>query len=346
MKQHLNKTFLGLAILSASTVGFAEEKPTSKFYGSFRLGIDTIDAGTSDDGANGRDYLSRIGFKTSVSIKDGLEGLVQVEYGLRSDNLVDFQQDGDPTLRLAMIGLKGNWGEVYYGSQTLLWHKFVRSSYFSDGLDTVRQGAIRDDDLLQYYYKKGGFTLGLGTQTEGQDGDSFDQFQIGGEYVTGPIKLQAAYSQDERGDNTGGLWGLRAWWTVNKHLQFSAYTHQADEDYDLYTGGSTGVIRLRDSSVEGRVDGLRGCSREDRNSTGVYGKYSFGSNQIHTRYAVDSCDDSGDVDSIKVEYIYFLNKYYRVWVAYEDLSNDDGRTPSTSSGDDFSLFQVGARADF
>lgn len=342
---NLNILFM-LLVLTIPLSSVAEEQPTTDFYGSLRVGINIVDAGTSYDGANGRDYLSRLGLKAKFPIRDGLEGSAQVEYGLRSDNKVDFQQNGDTTLRLAMIGLKGDAGEIYYGSQTLLWHKFVRSSYFSDGLDTVRQGAIRDDDLLQYYYKNGRFTLGLGTQTEGEDGDSFDQFQIGAEYSTGPIKIQAAYSQDERGENTGSLSGLRAWWTINEQTLLSAYRHQADKDFDLYAGSSSGAVVVRDPSTEQQFNGIRSCSGEDRSSTGVYGRYSFGLNQVHARYAVDSCDQAGDVNSFKFEYVNFLTKYYRVWVAFEDISSDEKRKPITSSGKDFSLIQMGVRADF
>ena len=45
---------LGALIATSSTV-FAEDVKTS-FYGSLRLGVDYVDAGTVDDAANGRDY--------------------------------------------------------------------------------------------------------------------------------------------------------------------------------------------------------------------------------------------------------------------------------------------------
>ena len=347
----MNKRYIPLAIFAysiglASPFTIAQEDPSVDFYGSIRTGVDNVDADTQDDGANGRDFLSRVGFKSQLAISDRLSGFAQVEYGLRSDNLVDIQQNGDPTLRLALVGLQGSWGQISYGSQTLLWHKYVRNSYFSDGLDSVRQGAIRDDDLLQYTHSIGALSFGLGAQFEGQDGDSVDQLQIGGQYTAGPVKLQAAYSSDERGENTGGLLGLRAFWQVTEQFLVSAYTHRADEDYDLYAGSATGNVRLRDASIEGRVNGIPSCVGEERDSTGLYGSYRIGSNLFHARYAVDNCKDAGDVDSIKVEYVRFLNKKYRAWIAYEDLSNDDGRRPTTSSGSDMSELQVGVRFDF
>ena len=94
-------------------------------YGSIRLGMDYVDAGTGDDAINGRDYLSRVGINAKKRIGEGLALVGTVEYGLRSDNLVDLQQNGDPTLRLAYVGVQSDdYGSLYYGSQTIVFHRF------------------------------------------------------------------------------------------------------------------------------------------------------------------------------------------------------------------------------
>ncbi|QZD96134.1 porin [Qipengyuania gelatinilytica] len=323
-----------------------DDKFQVNFKGSLRLGFDYIDAGTDDDSLNGRDYLSRISVNAKKRVADGVALVGTIEYGLRSDNLVDFQQNADPTLRLAYVGVQSDdYGSLYYGSQTIVFHRFVRSSYFSDGLDSTRLGSIRDDDMLQYYYSTGGLTVGLATQTENQDGDSFDQFQIGAEYDFDIAKIQVAGIKDNRGGNNGTLWGVRGWVFPADGLKLSAYHHQQTDDFDLY-GGSTGTVRLRDAATEGRVDGIPNCSGESRSVTGVFGSYRFGGNELLGRYAVDSCDISGDVNSYKVEYAHHLSKDARLWVAFETLDNDVLRAPSSSSGESLSQFQVGARYDF
>ena len=337
--------FLGSLFLCSAPNLHATENPTLDAYASLRLGIDYIDAGTDDDGANGRDFLSRVGIKGSMPLDNGLTGVLQLEYGARDDNLVDFNQNGQPTLRLASVGIKGSFGEVHFGSQTLIWHRFVRGSYFSDANDTIRQGAIRDDDLLQYYYRAGSWLIGAGLQFEGQDGDSMDQFQLGSQYERGDVKLQLAYSKDNRGDLNGDLWGAKAWWNVTNAITLSAYTHIASEDFDLYAGSSTGNVRLRDSSIEGNVNGIPDCRNEERQSSGIYFSLRNASHQIHTRYAVDSCDISGDVESIKVEYVHHLSKKFRAWLSFEDLSNDEARLPASSSGEEMSELQIGLRFD-
>ncbi|MXO64805.1 porin [Altererythrobacter endophyticus] len=316
------------------------------FYGSLRLGMDYVDAGTPDDAINGRDFLSRVGINARKRIGDGVALVGTVEYGLRSDNLVDLQQNGDPTLRLGYVGLQSEkYGSLYYGSQSMVFHRFVRGSYFGDGLDSVRLGSIRDDDMLQYYYSTGNLTVGAAVQSERQDGDSLDQFQLGAEYDFKIAKLQVAAIKDNQGINTGTLWGVRGWIYPVDGVTLSAYRHQQTEDFDIYRG-STGTIRLRDAETEGRVDGIPNCPGQSRSATGVYASYRTGGNQIHGRFAVDSCDVSGNVKSYKIEYMRHLSKDARLWVGYETLDNDPLRAPASSSGDSMSQVELGVRYDF
>jgi predicted porin len=335
-----------LALSTASTLATAQPTVDTQVYGSLRLGFDVIDAGTDDDGGNGRDFLSRVGAKAELPLQPDLTAVAQVEYGTRAENGVDFKQNDGPGLRLANIGLKGRLGEVRVGSQTLVWHRFVRGAHFSDANDTLRQGTIRDDDLLQYYFTHGNVSIGASVQAEGQDGDTIDQYQLGGEYKQPMWKLQLALAKDERGDNTGKLWGARLWLMPASGVAFAAYQHRADADFDHYAGSTTGNVRLRDAAIEGDVKGVPSCLGEQRRSQGLYASYHFGNHQLHGRYAEDKCEDSGDVRSHKVEYVAHLHPQARVWLAYEQLDNDEGREPLSSSGDAMSAGQLGLRFDF
>ncbi|ASP39247.1 hypothetical protein CHH28_11420 [Bacterioplanes sanyensis] len=337
---------LMLSCAASSSLASATLPVQAEAYGSVRLGFDVIDAGTQDDGGNGRDFLSRVGVKATLPLQPGLTASGLLEYGTRAENGVDFKQNDAPGLRQAYIGLKGNWGEVRIGSQTMVWHSFVRGAYFSDANDTLRQGTIRDDDLLQYFYRRQSFRFGAALQAEGQDGDSIDQYQLAAEYSQPQWKAQLAWAKDQRGEYTGKLWGARVWLMPSDNWTLSAYRHQADRDYDFYTGSTTGNVRLRDASIEGSVNGVPGCSNEERSSTGVYLSYRSGIHQWHGRYALDECDVAGEVNSKKAEYVAHLHPQARLWLAYEVLDNDATRRPATSSGDSMSEIQLGLRLDF
>jgi predicted porin len=349
-KVTMKKVCYASLLMVASNAAVAEDVKTS-FYGSLRLGMDYVDAGTVDDAANGRDFLSRIGAKASVSLTDSLTGIGKIEYGLRGDDGVNFDQNDKPGMRQVYIGLKGDFGTVTYGSQTILWHKFVRGAYFSDGLDSLRQGAIRDDDFLQWEKTSGKWRFGAALQTEKQDGDSFDQYQVAAQYTTGPVKLQAALAADQRGENTGNLYGVRAWYEVSNSVTLSAFYHLAEEDFDMYSGNSSGNVRLKstpDKNSDGKGDndigGVSACKTEERSTAGLYGKWKLDKNQVHLRYALNTCDIKGDVSSIKVEYVRYLSKKFKMWASFEQLDSDDSRLPST--GEDMSELQLGARFDF
>lgn len=338
-----SKSILLTALIFGSVGAYATDV-NSSFYGSLRLGADYVDSGSADDAANGRDYLSRVGVKANVQLADGLTGLGKVEYGLRGDDGVNFKQNQKPGMRQIYVGIKGDFGTLTYGSQTILWHKYVRSAYFSDGLDSLRQGAIRDDDLLQWQKSFDNWSFGAAIQTEQQDGDSIDQYQLAGEYHNQGLKIQAALAADQQGDNNGNLYGLRVWYDISKAVTVSAFYHLAEEDFDIYKGNSSGNVRLVSAKNDGKVGGVTACTGEDRSTVGLYGKWRQGSNQVHARYAINACDVKGDVSSLKVEYIHYLSKKFRLWASFEQLDNDDTRLPST--GENMSEIQLGARFDF
>jgi len=342
----VNKTsklfFLNVLLLSCA--GASANDVDSSFYGSLRLGADYVDSGTSDDAANGRDFLSRIGVNAEVQLTDGLTGVGKVEYGLRGDDGVNFNQNQKPGMRQIYVGLKGNFGTVTYGSQTIIWHQYVRSAYFSDGLDSLRQGAIRDDDMLQWQKTYNNWKFGAAIQTEKQDGDSIDQYQVAAQYKNQNLKLQAALAADQQGENTGNLYGFRAWYDISKSFTVSAFYHLAEEDFDLYKGNSSGNVRLVSAEESGKVSGVTACVDEDRSTVGLYGKWRQDNNQVHARYAVNSCEIKGDVSSIKVEYIRYFSKKFRMWASFEQLDNDATRLPST--GEEMSEVQLGVRFDF
>lgn len=339
-----SKRRFAIAVMCLSAIGVNATEVDSSFYGSLRLGVDYVDAGTVDDAANGRDYLSRIGVKAQVELGSGLTGLGKIEYGIVGDDGVNFSQKQKLGMRQVYVGLKGDFGELTYGSQTILWHQYVRSAYFSDGLDSLRQGAIRDDDMLQWQKSFAHWKMGVAIQTEKQDGDSIDQYQLALQYQKDGLKLQAALAADQQGDNNGNLYGVRAWYDISDVFTVSVFYQLAEKDFDLYKGNSSGNVGLVSAKESGTVGGVISCVDEDRSTSGVYGKWRSGNNQIHTRYAMNACEIKGDVSSIKVEYIRHFSKVFRLWFSVEQLNSDETRLPAT--GEDMSEVQLGARFDF
>lgn len=314
----MNKCKLAAAVslsLLISGTAIAGETKTSA-YGSVRLSLEK-----NEEALDSQDELSRFGIKGSTKLDNGMTAVGRFEYG------VDFHQNTAPKLRLGFVGLKGEFGEIYHGSQTTLWHKFVRGAYFSDGKDSLRMYAIRDDGLTQYYYKKGNFKLGLGVQTEDKDGNNIDTIQAGAEYKANGFKGQVALVKDKNTDpanqadkNEGQVLGVRLWYTTGP-VTVSAFTHRASDDFDY------------------KASNL--CAGEKTTTDGIYGAYKTGAHKVHARYAVNDCDVKGEKTSTKLEYVNHIDKKFRVWAAIEKQSGDEARI-----ADDITISNLGVRYDF
>ena len=300
----IRKTVTTLSIASAvifSGMAFADDETKLTVYGSVRVMLEDVEGA---DGVEGKDALSRIGLKASQKVSDDLRAFGGVELRVNAD-----ETNSTPNLRLGYAGLKTNYGQVSFGSQTQVWHKFVRGSKFSDGSDSLRLGTIRDKDSLQYFHKLGKVKVGLSQSFENGGNE---HTQIGAAIPFPKGKLGIAYTKDEE----GGLLGLRPEVTFGKTSASLLY-YRADSDFSAH-----GANLCNDGG--------------DTTSAGIYGKQKFGKGMfVHARYMELDCDtDAKDKNSTKVEFVKQFNKKMRMWVSHENADNFNDET------------QLGVRYDF
>lgn len=321
----LGAILTGCVLIIATPMAIAE----TDVYGSIRLGlemIDTDDGNDNNDDFAGRNFLSRFGIKASKELGNGLTAIGRIEYGLDPT-----AHRNEPALRLGYAGLSGAFGQVTFGSQTLVWHSMVRGAFFNDGADSLRMGTIRDSDLLNYWYnkkhKKGPVAIGAAVQLEtGEDGESIDNYTLGIAAKLGPVKLKAAALMENQNADAGVndgedglLAGIRIEYAQGP-IKVAGFAHQADEDFDTYNG----------NNVAG----------EETTTYGLYAMYKLKQHVIHGRYAVNTSDvTEGDPRSIKAEYVYHMDKKLRFWVSYENFDGDNRMT-------DYDEIQLGLRYDF
>ncbi len=301
-----------LAAMSVSGAAHADYKAKVSAYGSVRVMIEDNDV---KENISGEDALSRFGIKASQKISSDLTAFGQIEFGVDADdNGVNAAEDTDRDIfrRLGRAGLKGSWGSISFGAQTQVWHKFVRGAKFSDGVDTLRLGTIRDQDSLQYFGKFGGVKVGLSRSFEGNDNE---HTQLGAAIPFPHGKLGVAYTLDEE----GGLLGLRPEVRFGGTLVSLLY-YNADSDFTAH-----GANLCKDGG--------------DTVSQGLYAKQKLGSSfTLHGRYMELDCDDDAkDADSTKVELIKQFNKKARIWFAYE--TGEGGNVKDKEA-------QIGIRFDF
>jgi len=286
MKRYL-PVVIATCLLSTASALYAESDVKVTPYASVRL---MIQDNENPDDPTGQNALSRFGIKGSQTVSPGLKFFGGIEYGVDADDT-----NSDPTLRLGFAGLKGAWGQLSFGSQTQIWHKFVRGAKFSDGVDSLRLGAIRDQDSLQFAGKIGKTKIGISRSFEG-NGNEHTQVAAAIPFGSGGFsgKLGVAFQQDEN----GGLLGLRPEATFGKtHITLLYY--QADADFTAHGANLCG-------------DG------GDTVSAGIYLRQKLPQGfLIHGRVMDYSCDVTDDGDSVKLELVKSFNKKARVWLAYE-----------------------------
>ena len=166
----------------------AENEENVDVYGSLRIVIYYADSGGNLDSLSVRNYVSTFGQKSHWGLHDYLQAFVLLEYGLDEDNLNDFRRTPFFDRRLLVTGARGEFGSLSYGSRTLLFNTLVRSAYFNDFLDEIRN-----------------------------------------------------------------------WFDINEYWTLSGFFHQALDGFDIYTGRSSGIVKLKDSEKEKDVRALTTC---------------------------------------------------------------------------------------
>lgn len=153
-----------------STADMAMAKKDKKYgvtlYGSLRPALTHSDFGKSSS-TDVTDFLSRVGVKGDVEVRDGLTAFYRGEWDTDIEADADF---GDA--RLGYVGIKGRAGQIAIGKQWDPHFNIVaevvdifnhRSSPF--GYDEV--SPFRSNQILTYSYSQGGFKLDSGIRFDG-----------------------------------------------------------------------------------------------------------------------------------------------------------------------------------
>ncbi len=202
----------------------------SDLYASLRFGL----ANTKVDGGSGDTEVvsrySRIGFKGSTDIGNGLKAFGHYEYEVNGV----ITDDTDDRTRLGYVGLEGGFGQIQVGQNYHTFYNFVvgpadipwdcsgfaqvtyqgRTSesltYSGDfgpvsvgaslRFDSDREEEDLDDIELGFSYKAGPVLLGLGYIVKQAD-DEEDIFGLSVSGTAGPVALAANFQAQEQGED-------------------------------------------------------------------------------------------------------------------------------------------------
>lgn len=213
----MKKTLIAMMVATLPAAAFADVT----LYGKLKGGFETVDNGKNTQ-TNLDDLGSRIGFKGSEDVGNGLKAIWQVETGFKIDGTSgEGSSSGTFANRQSFIGLNGGFGTVRMGNLSNFQDSDMGAvdawEYNSSvlGLGVFTRDATRIKNAVRYDTPElGGFkgtvlygvkevkpNVGAGTA----DSDR-ETYNVGLSYETGPFLAQYAY-QHESPMTTGGKKG-------------------------------------------------------------------------------------------------------------------------------------------
>lgn len=167
---------------------------------------------------------SRIGFRTTEALGNGLSAIAQAEFGFKADT-----NSGLNTVRNAWVGLKHDQiGAFTAGRQNSVAYDWIAKGYASDitvvypsntlaSNFTQLHSSDRVDNSVKYASPVwGGFEVrtvyGFGEKVgANQDTSDAGKFSLGGAYKNGPVDLALIYAQTSPNDAVVGDDGVKGW---------------------------------------------------------------------------------------------------------------------------------------
>lgn len=390
----MQKKIIALAIAGlASTAAFAQSNVT--VYGVLDIGYldtetdgkTTTAAGTTKTSANGSStgfdtgalQTSRLGFRGTEDLGNGLKATFQLEMGLATaaafgtDTGADL--GGNMNIRQKNIGLAGNFGSVTLGRQTVL---IDRAAAF--GLAGMQNNAIgsiysnrtwdaRADQLVTYASPNfGGFFAMAQYGNSESDNDatnvagvktaknklSHTQTGLVLAYANGPLTAGVAYNNED--NNNKGAIGTsrtdteRETWAAVANFDFKVakvFGVYIDSDNDSQATTLSGLAGTKSS---GTVKGWELGVHVPLGKVTLLASYFDAEADAKTRNVatgVRTVNDSTDIDGYQLGALYSLSKRT---TAYGMYGSQDAKTTSSLAlnrrSSDQTNFAVGIRHTF
>ena len=242
-----------MATMADSKADMAMAKEEKKYgvtlYGSIRPALTHSDFG-DDTSTDVTDFLSRVGMKGEVAVRDGLTAFYRGEWD------TDLEANGDlGDARLGYVGLKGSLGQIAIGKQWDPHFNIVaevvdifnhRSSPF--GYDEA--SPFRSNQILTYSFSRGGFKLDSGIRFDGDpengaggnndkasEPNHIDSASVGIGYRTGDVYAGVSYLDQQGGDDyERSFLGVGASWNVTDSLYVAATYQDIQDDNNMVNG--------------------------------------------------------------------------------------------------------------
>jgi predicted porin len=323
------------ALALSAGIASAQES-TADFYGFVIAGINNGNTTNDDtfDAAGDGNGPGRFGFIGTHDLGNGLEGGVQLEYGLSGDK----DQGEAPGLRQANVHLSGDFGTVKLGSQgnpMYDWTTGVTDLFLTEvyahgrSTDVVfrQDGAVfyTTPDLAGLQFRVGG-NMEQGETTPGNQSSGLDSYTASVKYSFGNFYTSASYLNIDGGDQNPDATsvGLSATYDYGMGTIAAATTRNDD-----VTAASAGT------AVNNRVGVF--YTDPDGNPYEVIGTYNVNDALTLKGSYTDADQQGGDSSAVAVEAAYSFSSNVSAAVGY---TSPDENLRGNGNADDMAAAAV------
>ena len=330
------------AALITSLPLFAHAQTNVTIYGVMDAAIAVEDTDAPGESRrtvinSGNQSSSRLGFRGTEDLGNGLKAIFNIESGVRLDTGA---ADTDLFGRRAVVGLQGAFGQVTVGRE----------------YSPIASVAAATDAFGQGFYGSNLSAFGSNRLTRRLSNSvNYKSNPMGG------FSVLAAYSAGERTtDPSADLWGVAVEY-ANGGLYLGAGYHNYerlatgdDKEYAFGAGFKFGDFDLKGNYLVADQTG----NNNKFEQINVGGVYTMGANKFYANVQRNEIDNGAKGNAWAVAYSYALSKRTNVYTTYGTMRNNArgvfGLTASTPSitpaatalGTDPSAFTLGIRHTF
>ena len=302
----MKKKLLALAVAAALPMGAAQADVT--VYGKAHISIDNIDPDAGDSYTDVTSRASRLGFKGSEDLGDGLTLVWKMENQL---NMAD--GGGGFSARNQYIGLAGGFGTFLYGRHdTPTKMSTGKLDLFGDELGDYNATAgiidVRAADAIAYVAPAmGGLTLVGAIVPDGDyDGDGD---------IVGGYSLAAMYS-------AGGLFLAGGYESLDDLLGGADATHwRVGAGFDM---GNIHVGAIYQDADDFGFDSMM-----------INGSFGFGNNKVKAQWGNIDVNGGSDTDAWAIGFDHNMSKRSKMYIQYAD--SEHGLQQTNASGEQSGL---------
>jgi predicted porin len=316
----MNKKILAVAVSAALMAGASAAMADVTVYGKMHVSVDSMTDGDKDTATANNDTgglffnsnSSRLGFKGSEDLGNGLKAVFKIESTIDNGEAGGTGSNTGVNVgtRNTYVGLTGGFGTVLAGQHDTpmkgVSRKFdLFGDTVGDSRNVVQAGLsdARVGNVLAYANKFGPANVMLAYIVE--DGaDSANGLSANVMYKEGPLTVGAGYQSTDKGlsaANSKSESGLRLGAT-----------------YDLGSAAITGFYQT--------MSNVGGTNKNDNTSMGVGAAMPMGGNTFKAQYYTT---EQGDTNPAKATLIalgvdHKLSKSTKVYAMYAQVANKDG----------------------